>query len=91
MKSTIKFLLIISLFCSSAIFTYADGDQEQGGRCETCSTFGPEQEFAVAPETPTTMTASEAPQAANSTKDKEVTFDDELLQFLRIWFNSLLG
>ncbi len=90
MKSTIKFLLVISLFCSTAIYTYADGDQTAGGRCETCMSSEFEQGFTVNSQ-PITESATDAPVTAKKIAKEEITIDDELLRFLRIWFGSLLG
>lgn len=38
MKTTIKIILVIALFCSTATVTLADGEQGVGSRCTTeCS------------------------------------------------------
>ena len=90
MKSTIKVVLVISLVLSTAVFTNAEGDLEDGNGCQTCSSVNIEQDFAVTSQ-PISESTTEAPQSATKIKKGEITFDDELLQFLRIWFNSLLG
>lgn len=90
MKSTIKVVLVISLVLSTTVFTYADGDQEEGNRCQTCLSIDGEQDFAVNSQ-PISESTTEAPQTAAKVKKDEITFDDELLQLLKIWLNSLLG
>ena len=90
MKSTIKVVLVISLVLSTAVFTYADGDQEEGSRCQTCLSIDAEPEFAVETE-PVSESNSETPRAAAKIKKDEITFDEELLHFIKIWLNSLLG
>jgi len=90
MKSTIKFLLVICLFGSTTNYTYADGDQEAGGRCGTCMSIELEQDYTVNSQSINEL-ATEAPATAQKITKEEITIDDELLDLLKLWFGSLLG
>ena len=85
MKSTIKCLLVITLFFSTTVFTYADGDQEGGGRCQTCMITDEGQNHADNSQTDI-ESESESPKT-NKTENS----DEELIKLFKKWLNSLFG
>ena len=89
MKSTIKVVLFISLFTSTALLTLADGETGQGNRCETgCMSIDDStmQSYEVQP---VTATSSEpATPVSSPTMTVDDGLDDELLLALWMWFSG---
>ncbi len=92
MKSTLKVVLCISLFLSTALLTLADGEIGQGNRCTTNCSSAPEpiamQSFEAEPVTDLNVQNS---PSATTKKESTIILEDSLLEALKKWFLGLLG
>ena len=88
MKSTLKVVLCISLFTSTALLTHA-GDQHGGGRCETgCLSSEPMATQTIEYQ-PVSELHTQQQSSPVSKKETEVTLEPGLLIALKAWLSRL--